>query len=126
MTPEMVTTFASLINRIEALEAQVKKLSKKAPAKRFVKPEEYELGCYFHEQGSNTCLDDAKSFIDHYESNGWKVGKNPMKDWKAAGRNWNKNQNSFRNQQKEPEFSDEDTGWAVDALNGTTKIMGLD
>lgn len=28
-------------------------------------------------------------FIDFYESNGWKVGKNPMKDWKAAVRTWN-------------------------------------
>lgn len=31
---------------------------------------------------------DAQAFVDHYTSNGWKVGKNPMKDWKAAARNW--------------------------------------
>ena len=30
----------------------------------------------------------AQAFVDHYESNGWKVGKNRMKDWKAAVRNW--------------------------------------
>ena len=30
-------------------------------------------------------------FINHYESNGWKVGKNPMKDWKAAVRTWESN-----------------------------------
>jgi hypothetical protein len=30
----------------------------------------------------------AGTFISHYESNGWKVGKNPMKDWKAAVRTW--------------------------------------
>jgi hypothetical protein len=30
----------------------------------------------------------AQTFINHYESNGWMVGKNKMKDWKAAVRNW--------------------------------------
>jgi len=31
---------------------------------------------------------EATSFFNHYESNGWKVGKNPMKSWKAAATNW--------------------------------------
>ena len=31
---------------------------------------------------------DAERFVDYYTANGWKVGKNPMKDWKAAVRNW--------------------------------------
>ena len=31
---------------------------------------------------------DADRFCDYYESNGWKVGNSPMKDWKAAIRNW--------------------------------------
>lgn len=61
---------------------------KKAPAKRFVKPEWQELAVYFNEQGSLTCQDDATAFIDHYTGNGWKAGKNPMKDWKASVRNW--------------------------------------
>ena len=34
---------------------------------------------------------EAARFYDHYESNGWKVGKNPMKDWKATIRNWERN-----------------------------------
>lgn len=33
---------------------------------------------------------DPHRFIDHYTSNGWKVGKNQMKDWKAAVRTWEK------------------------------------
>ena len=33
----------------------------------------------------------AETFIDFYESKGWKVGKTPMKDWKAAVRNWERN-----------------------------------
>tara|TARA_R110002073_G_scaffold205947_1_gene365735 strand:- start:244 stop:903 length:660 start_codon:yes stop_codon:yes gene_type:complete len=32
--------------------------------------------------------EEALSFFNFYESNGWKVGKNPMKSWKAAATNW--------------------------------------
>ena len=31
-------------------------------------------------------------FFDYYNANGWMVGKNPMKDWKAVLRNWNRNE----------------------------------
>ena len=34
---------------------------------------------------------DAQQFLNHYESNGWKVGKVSMVDWKAAVRTWEKN-----------------------------------
>lgn len=34
---------------------------------------------------------EAQRFWDYYQSNGWKVGRNPMKDWKAAVRNWQRN-----------------------------------
>ena len=33
----------------------------------------------------------AEQFYDYYESNGWKVGKNAMKDWKACVRTWERN-----------------------------------
>ena len=36
----------------------------------------------------------AERFMDYYESNGWKVGKNSMKDWKATVRTWEKNEYS--------------------------------
>lgn len=35
---------------------------------------------------------DPEKWFDYYKSNGWKVGKNPMKDWKACVRLWEKNQ----------------------------------
>ena len=35
----------------------------------------------------------ANKFYDYYESNGWHVGKNPMKDWKAAIRTWERKEN---------------------------------
>lgn len=35
---------------------------------------------------------DAEAFVDYYEANGWKVGRTPMKDWKAAVRTWERKQ----------------------------------
>ncbi len=37
---------------------------------------------------------DVRRFLDYYASNGWRVGKNPMKDWKAAVRNWERGDNN--------------------------------
>ena len=37
---------------------------------------------------------DANTFFDFYESNGWLVGKNKMKDWKASVRTWEKRENN--------------------------------
>jgi len=42
---------------------------------------------------------DGSQFIDHYEARGWLIGKNPMKDWKAAVRTWKRNSNQFTPQQ---------------------------
>jgi hypothetical protein len=53
--------------------------------KRFVVPTLEEVISYCRERNNNV---DAERFIDYYTSNGWKVGKNPMKDWKAAVRTW--------------------------------------
>lgn len=55
--------------------------------RRFSPPTVDEVKRYCQEQG---CSVDAERFVDHYESNGWMVGKNKMKDWKAAVRNWNR------------------------------------
>ena len=44
-----------------------------------------EVKAYCNERNNRV---DPERFIDYYTSNGWKVGKNPMKDWKAAVRTW--------------------------------------
>ncbi len=55
-------------------------------AARFTPPSVEDVRVYCQESGHRI---DAEMFIDHYTSNGWKVGgKSPMKDWKAAVRNW--------------------------------------
>jgi len=61
----------------------------KSDSKRFVKPTPQELVAHFESKGSNR--DQAERFFNHYESNGWKVGRNPMKAWKSAVSNWLKN-----------------------------------
>lgn len=67
---------------------------KKGIVKGFKKPTIEDVEGYFYEkftEGKET----ASHFYDHYESNGWKVGKNPMKDWRGAVRNWMRNKSNF-------------------------------
>lgn len=61
--------------------------------KKFIKPELFEVQNYFEELSN---LQEAEGFYNYYESNGWKVGRNPMKDWKAASRNWIKNAKNYK------------------------------
>lgn len=62
--------------------------AEKPKTKRFRKPTVEEIAAYCKEQGY---FINEQRFFDYYESKGWLVGKSPMKDWKAAVRNWNKN-----------------------------------
>lgn len=64
----------------------------------FSPPTVEEVKAYCTEKGYNI---DPDRFVDFYTSNGWKVGKNPMRDWKAAVRNWSrKEQPSGTNESK--------------------------
>lgn len=65
----------------------------KSNNKRFIKPTIEEIERYCKE---NNYRVDVHRFFDYYESNGWKVGKNPMKDWKAAVRTWVRNDTKSR------------------------------
>lgn len=56
--------------------------------KRFTPPTVEEVSAYCQERKNGV---DAQRFVDYYSSNGWKVGKNAMKDWKAAVRTWERN-----------------------------------
>lgn len=59
---------------------------KKRRSSVFVKPTLEECIAYANEKGFNW---DVTRFYNYYESNGWRVGRNPMKNWKAAMSNWN-------------------------------------
>lgn len=56
-----------------------------------------EIEKYFFEKtdNKNFSFDHARKFFDHYESNGWKVGKNPMKRWKNSVNGWINRQHEF-------------------------------
>ena len=58
---------------------------------KFVKPTLQEVKAYCIERGNDV---DPERFINHYEANGWMVGRNKMKDWRAAVRNWERNRAS--------------------------------
>ena len=60
-------------------------IEKESKPKRFTPPTLEELKAYIDENNYNV---DAERFMDYYESNGWMVGKNKMKDWKATVRRW--------------------------------------
>ena len=58
----------------------------KPPTPRFQKPTLEQLNTEAALIGLSAI--EAEKFLNYYESNGWKVGKNPMKSWRAALRNW--------------------------------------
>lgn len=62
--------------------------------KKFIKPTIEDIKDYCKERNNNV---NAERFYNYYESNGWKVGKNSMKDWKAAVRYWENNNNNGGN-----------------------------
>ncbi len=55
---------------------------------RFIPPTLEEVQAYCKERNNNV---DAIKFINYYEANGWKVGRNKMKDWRACVRTWERN-----------------------------------
>lgn len=59
-----------------------------------VRPTVAEVAAYCLERKNGI---DAEQFVAHYESNGWRVGKAPMKSWKSAIVTWEKNKGSFTN-----------------------------
>ena len=62
---------------------------KSVKEKRFAPPTPEDVREYCQEKGLSV---DADRFVDFYESKNWYVGKNKMKDWKAAVRNWARSQ----------------------------------
>ena len=58
---------------------------------KFVKPTIDEIRAYCEERKNSV---DAERFFDFYESKGWMIGQNRMRDWKAAVRTWEKSANN--------------------------------
>lgn len=72
-------------NNIPPLSPYSASAGGKKTGKRFSRPSVEDVSEYIAEKGYTV---DAQHFIDYYEANGWKVGRNPMRDWRAAVRTW--------------------------------------
>ena len=70
-----------------------KDIDKEKYKRNFTKPTIEEVQAYCTERGKGV---DAQKWYDYYSANGWKVGKNPMKDWKAAVRTWERSGDNGR------------------------------
>ena len=80
-----------VLEETQASACPVEAGSKPKPAKRFVPPTAEQVAAYVSERTQQgKPFVEAERFVDHYTANGWRVGKNPMKDWKAAVRTWEK------------------------------------
>lgn len=83
--------------------------------KRFEKPSISDIKQYCMERNNNI---DASQFFDYYESNGWKVGKNSMKDWKAAVRTWE------RSEYRKPNYKKNSKEDAINVVNNLMNKLG--
>lgn len=96
------------LEKEKELEIELDTKAKKSPtkAKRFVKPTLSEIEQYCIERNNNI---DAEAFYSYYESIGWKVGKNPMKNWKFAVITWEKRESrkpTVKNNSKQDALND--------------------
>lgn len=66
-------------------ESSSKEEQKKDAPRIMVRPTVEEVSAYCRERGNTV---DAQHFVDFYQSKGWKVGTQPMKDWRACVRTW--------------------------------------
>lgn len=84
-TPSSSQPIPKLFPTIEEYKEINKKEDTNVSKKKFEPPSVDEVRAYCAERHNGV---DAQSFVDFYTSKGWMVGKNRMKDWKAAVRTW--------------------------------------
>lgn len=71
------------------------------PIRKRIPPSVEMVRAYCEERDNNI---DPQAFVDHYESNGWMVGRTKMKDWQASVRTWEKNHKHDPPRKTEPTF----------------------
>lgn len=108
-TPEIEIELEKDIEIEKKIHSSAKSTTPKR--KRFEKPTLSQITQYCLERNNNV---NAEQFYDYYESNGWKVGKNSMKDWKAAVRTWERSEYRKPNSKKHSK---------EDAINVVKELM---
>lgn len=97
--------------RIKNKDEDIKNNSVAQKRTRFSQPTIDDVKAYCKERNNSV---DAERFIDYYNSNGWMVGKNKMKDWKAAVRTWENN--GYGNQRKQQPKETKQRSYDIDAF----------
>ena len=116
---------------VETLKEEKEKNSaqkekEKFSVKAFTPPSAEEVAAYCRERGNDIS---PESFCSFYASKGWRVGNQPMKDWRAAIRHWetrrtheNKQQSFPKNKQSQPLVIDENGNiLSAETNNNTTQ-----
>ncbi|MCW8966619.1 MAG: hypothetical protein OQK82_08045, partial [Candidatus Pacearchaeota archaeon] len=89
-----VSVSASVSDSVSSLPlSNILKKEKKYKKEKFDIPDISMVQEYCSERNNGI---DASHFIDFYTSKNWMIGKNKMKDWKAAVRTWEKHENKNR------------------------------
>jgi uncharacterized protein YdaU (DUF1376 family) len=99
MTSHMIGHMENVNENINKDDIPVKE--KGSRGKPFCKPTLEEVNEYCNERKNSIS---GQEFIDHYESNGWKVGQNKMSDWKAAVRTWERRAGQFGSSKKQTDY----------------------
>src|SRR5215471_18635575 len=76
----------------EGKKARTGAAAPRPPRAPFVAPTVAEVAAYCRQRQNRV---DAQAFVAHYESNGWKVGRVPMRDWRAAVQTWERTEAAF-------------------------------
>ena len=88
------------------IDKEKEKPQEKQPTQtKFKKPTKEEIKAFAVKEKLRT--DCINRFYNHYESNGWRVGKNPMKNWQASYRNWCDSPYDVKNKSSGNPFLDE-------------------
>lgn len=90
------------VKRVCNAEIDIEKEIDKSKSNKFTPPTIEEVEAYCKERNNTV---DAETFINFYESKGWYVGKNKMKDWRACVRTWERNRDNKKTEKKN-QFND--------------------
>lgn len=86
-----IRTVSDLEAQIRLDKTRVEKKTRAPSSRRFTPPTVEDVEAYCRERGNAV---DAQRFVDFYASKGWRVGSSGMRDWRAAVRNWERQDNT--------------------------------
>jgi hypothetical protein len=96
-------------------EAEADKSKVKNKSAHFVRPSLEEVAQYVSSRGDKIS---PEAWMDFYESKGWKIGRDPMKDWKSSVRTWERRIQEGKSDGKSPlteTFAERDSRSTIEA-----------